>query len=112
MKQLKFPTILFLIALIAGACAPQAAPTMNAADVQSTAVAAAFTMIAQTQAAMPTATPLPPTEAPTNTPMPTNTPVDLPTLAVSPTTAVQAAATTSSGVDPCSTRVLSGPKGK
>jgi hypothetical protein len=112
MKLPKFLSIIFLIAMIAGACAPQAAPTMNAVDVQSTAVAAAFTMIAQTQAAIPTATPLPPTEAPTETPLPTNTPVDLPTLAVSPTTAVQAAATTGSGVDPCSTRVLSGPKGK
>jgi hypothetical protein len=112
MKHLKFIAILFLIALIASACAPQAAPTMNAADVQSTAVAAAFTMVAQTQAAIPTATPLPPTEIPTQTPLSTNTPVALPTLAVSPTAAVQAAATTSSGTDPCSTRVLSGPKGK
>jgi hypothetical protein len=112
MKHLKFIAILFLIALIASACAPQAAPTMNAADVQSTAAAAAYTMVAQTQAAIPTATPLPPTEPPTNTPLPTNTPVALPTLAVSPTAAVQAAATTSSGTDPCSTRVLSGPKGK
>ena len=112
MKHLKFPAILFLIVLLTSACAPQAAPTMNAADVQSTAVAAAFTMVAQTQAAIPTATPLPPTESPTETPLPTNTPVALPTLEVSPTTAVQAAATTSSGVDPCSTRVLSGPKGK
>jgi hypothetical protein len=112
MKHLKFIAILFLIALIASACAPQAAPTMNAADVQSTAVAAAFTMVAQTQAAIPTATPLPPTEIPTQTSLPTNTPVALPTLAVSPTAAVQAAATTSSGTDPCSTRVLSGPKGK
>ena len=65
MKHLKFPSILFLIALIAGACAPQAAPTMDAAAVQATAVAAAFTMVAQTQAAIPTATPLPPTEIPT-----------------------------------------------
>jgi len=112
MKHLKFPAILFLIALIGSACAPQAAPTMNAADVQSTAVAAAFTMVAQTQAAIPTATPLPPTESPTETPLPTNTPVALPTLQVSPTTAAQAAAPTSAGADPCSTRVLSGPKGK
>jgi hypothetical protein len=112
MKHPKFLSILFLIALIASACAPQAAPTMNAADVQSTAVASAFTMVAQTQAAIPTATPLPPTEIPTETPLPTNTPAALPTLAVSPTAAVQAAATTSSGTDPCSTRVLSGPKGK
>ena len=112
MKHLKSLALLFLIAVIASACAPQAAPTMSAADVQSTAAAAAFTMVAQTQAAIPTATPLPPTESSTETPLPTNTPVALPTLDVSPTVAVQAAATTSSGVDPCSTRVLSGPKGK
>jgi hypothetical protein len=112
MKHLKTLSTLFLIALIVGACAPKAAPTMTAADVQSTAVAAAFTMVAQTQAAIPTATLLPPTEMPTSTPLPTNTPAELPTLAVSPTTVVQAGATTSSGVDPCSTRVLSGPKGK
>ncbi len=112
MKHPTLLSILFLIALITSACAPQAAPTMNAADVQSTAVAAAFTMVAQTQAAIPTATPLPPTDTPTVTPLPTDTPVALPTLALSPTAAVQAAATTSSGTDPCSTRVLSGPKGK
>jgi hypothetical protein len=113
MKPLKFPSILFLIVLIVSACSPKAAaPTINAAEVQSTAAAAAFTMVAQTLAAVPTVTPLPPTETPTETPMVTNTPVELPTLALSPTTAVQAAAATSAGADPCSTRVLSGPKGK
>lgn len=113
MKHLKSISIVFLIALIAGACAPQAAPTMNAADVQSTAVAAAFTMIAQTQAAMPTATPLPPTTTPTNTPLPTDTPVALPTLEVTATTAALSAPTTSSGADPCANRVLAAsPKGR
>jgi hypothetical protein len=115
MKHLKSLTILFLIALIASACAPQAAPTMNAADVQSTAVAAAFTMVAQTQAAIPTATPLPPTDIPTNTPLPTDTPVALPTLDVTPTTAALSQPTTSGAatVDPCSNRILSAsPKGK
>ena len=117
MKIFKSLSILFLIALIASACAPQAAPTMSAADVQTTAVAAAFTMVAQTQAAIPTATPLPPTEAPTSTPLPTNTPVALPTLEVTSTTAALSAPTSGSSgaatVDPCANRVLSAsPQGK
>jgi hypothetical protein len=118
MKIFKSLSVLFLIALIASACAPQAAPTMIAADVQTTAVAAAFTMVAQTQAAIPTATPLPPTEAPTSTPLPTNTPVALPSLEVTATTAALSAPTSSGSsgaatVDPCSNRVLSGsPQGR
>lgn len=63
--------------LLASACAPQATPTMNPADVQQTAQAAAFTMVAETQLAMPTAT-VPPTATPTSAP--TNTPPPLPTL--------------------------------
>jgi hypothetical protein len=64
--------------LLASACAPQAAPTVNPADVQTTAQAAAFTMVAETQQAMPSPTPVPPTA--TNTSAPTNTPPPLPTL--------------------------------
>jgi hypothetical protein len=50
-----------LLAVLIGACAPAAAPTMAPADVQQTAEAAAFTMVAQTQEAMPTNTTVPPT---------------------------------------------------
>ena len=90
------------------ACGGQGTPTISAVDVQSTAVAAAFTIVAQTQAAIPTATPLPPTEIPSPTSLPTNTPLTLPTLAASPTTA-----SGGSGGDPCATRVLSwSPKGR
>ena len=64
--------------LLASACAPQATPTANPADVQQTAQAAAFTMVAETQQAMPTATSAPPTA--TESPAPTNTPPPLPTL--------------------------------
>jgi hypothetical protein len=46
---------------------------MNPADVQGTAMAAAMTMISETQAAIPTATLIPPTEIPSATPIPTNT---------------------------------------
>lgn len=63
--------------LLASACSPRATPTMNPADVQQTAQAAAFTMVAETQLAMPTAT-VPPTVTPTSAP--TNTPPPLPTL--------------------------------
>jgi len=102
-------TVVLAITLIVSACGSPAAPTMSPEDVQNTAVAAAFTMVAQTQAAAPTATPLPPTEAPTQTALPTNTPLPLPTLAVTlaPTLGVAAAPTTSSaGGDPCDTRQL------
>jgi hypothetical protein len=67
-------SVLILSALLS-ACGPKATPTMDPADVQATAVSVAYTMAAQTQAAMPTAipsdTPLPP--APTDTPFPTPT---------------------------------------
>lgn len=104
-------SILFVLAMIVSACGAEPVPTISAADVQSTAVAAAFTMVAQTQAAIPTATPLPPTDTPTVTPLPTDTPVSLPTLEVSPTTAAVSAGGNAS-VDPCSNRVLSAPKGR
>jgi hypothetical protein len=93
-KMLKrtYPVLLGLVILLT-ACGPQGTPTMAPADVQNTAVAAAWTMVAATQQAIPTATPLPPTETPSLTPLPTFTPLALPTQAAfipSPTT--QAAA--------------------
>lgn len=103
-----------IIALLMAACAPQAVPTINPVDVQNTAMAAAFTMVAETQAAIPTATIPPPTETPTQTPLPTNTPLTTPTLATSVTTSVAVAASTSTpGGDYCQTRILSwSPKGR
>src|SRR5690349_8533555 len=86
--------ILLGIALLLSACGSQGTPTMAPADVQNTSVAAAWTMVAATQQAIPTATPLPPTETPSATPLPTFTPLPLPTLpAQSLPTATQAAAT-------------------
>ena len=67
-----------VITLITSACGAQAAPTVNAIDIQGTVAAAAFTMVAETQAAIPTATPPPPTATFTDTPAPTNTPLSLP----------------------------------
>jgi hypothetical protein len=95
-----------LAAVMLTACGAEAPPTMTGADVQSTAVSAAFTIVAQTQAAIPTATPLPPTEVPTQTSLPTNTAAPLPTLAATLTN------TPAAGGDPCATRVLGKPLGK
>jgi hypothetical protein len=68
-----------VLVLLASACAPQAAPTANPVDVQHTAEAGAFTMVAETQAAVPTATSVPPTDTPVPTALPTDTPPPLPT---------------------------------
>lgn len=58
----------------------QEAPTLNAVEVGATAQSAAFTMIAETQAAIPTDTPLPPTATFTSTPLPTETASPTPTI--------------------------------
>ena len=65
--------------LLASACAPRATATANPADIQNTAAAAAFTMVAETQAAVPTATAVPPTNPPSPTSPPTSTSLPLPT---------------------------------
>ena len=81
MKWFSTLTLILTIALLTSACGVKsapAAPTTAAVDIQASAVAAAFTMVAQTQAALPTATPLPPTPTITDTPLPTNTVPPLP----------------------------------
>lgn len=72
-------SVLFI--LLASACGSQATPTANPADIQATSQAAAFTMVAQTQQAIPTPTQVPPTEIPSQTPLPSVTPIPLPTQA-------------------------------
>lgn len=93
------------VAMVISACGgTPAEPTMNPQDIQSTAVAAAFTIIAETQAAIPTNTPVPPTDTPVPTPLPTDTPVPSPTLEtiVIPTfTSPPPAPTNNTGGDPC-----------
>ena len=97
----KILPILLALTILLTACAPQAAPTMSPADVQGTAVSAAWTMVAATQAAIPTSTPLPPTPVPSPTSLAPFTPVPLviptlPQLALaSPTTAAAASDPTS-----------------
>jgi hypothetical protein len=78
----KIIPILLALTVLLTACGTPAAPTMSPADVQGTAVSAAWTMVAATQAAIPTNTPLPPTEVPSPTPLPTFTlePLLIPTL--------------------------------
>jgi hypothetical protein len=68
-----------VLILLVSACAPQAAPTANPVDIQHTAEAGAFTVVAETQAAVPTSTPVPPSDTPAPTALPTETPPPLPT---------------------------------
>lgn len=67
--------------LLSAACAP-AVPTIDPAEIQASAVAAASTMIAMTQQAMPTQTPVPPTPEASPTPLPIPTAAALPTFPV------------------------------
>lgn len=65
-----------LLALLASSCsAPAATPApLNLEELQSTSMAGAFTALAETHAALPTGTQVPPTEAATETLAPSNTP--------------------------------------
>ena len=87
-----------LVSIILSACGASEppAPTMDPNSIVNTAQAAAFTMIAQTQAAIPTSTF---TETPTATPLPTDTPIPSPTL---PATAlIPPTATTGANANEC-----------
>ena len=93
MKQ-KVLTLSVLLALLISACAPKAGPTMDPVDVQHTAEAAAFTMVAQTEQVMPTDTAVPPTA--TSTLPATLTP--LPTLTVDASLPTVTSVATTSGL--------------
>ncbi len=99
----KIMLISTLMAILLAACGPQATPTMSPADVQATAMSAASTMVAETQAAIPTATPLPPTDTPVPTPAVTDTPFLLPTadLSLVPTLAPTQPPANTGGEDNC-----------
>ena len=106
MKRFSRLTLVLMSALILNACGArgaQATPTVNAVDLQSTIAAVAFTVVAETQAAIPTATPLPPTETPTNTPVPTMT---FPPLPASGVTLTPVPSGNSGGGDPCVNKVM------
>lgn len=72
MKQKFLLAFSMLTMLVLSACG-EATPTLSAEDISNTAVAEAFAIVTLTQAALPTATPVPPTAtfAPTQTPAPT-----------------------------------------
>lgn len=96
MKHFKHYLIIATLALVISACgAAEATQSIDPLNVQSTAVAAAFTIVAETQAAIPTATPLPPTDTPVPTPLPTDTLIPLPTLEESPQASLPTLAPTS-----------------
>ena len=95
-----------MLALLVSSCsAPAATPTaITFEDVQSTSMAAAFTALAETHAALPTNTLVPPTETPTQSPAPSHTPEASPTLdgSFTPTlTALPTNLPTVQGSDPC-----------
>lgn len=97
-----------VIMLIIVACgAPQATPTPigNATDIQNTMVSEIVTMLAETHAAIPTATltPPPPTATVTNTPVATAT---LPPMSTLGATFTAIPGGNSSAGDPCINRVL------
>jgi hypothetical protein len=83
LKRFSIPTQALVFTLIVSACGTQVIPTVNPVNLQSTAVAAALTILAKTQAAIPTATKPPsPTAVPTNTLMSFVTSTPLPALEV------------------------------
>ena len=73
MKSKSMLTMITVLVLLLSACGAKAIPTIDPALVQASAVAAASTMVAMTQAGMPTETSTPPAVAPTETPQPTPT---------------------------------------
>jgi hypothetical protein len=106
MKGFSILTLYLMITLIISACGArgaQATPTVNAVDIQSTVAAAAFTMVAETQAAIPTTTPPPPTATFTDTPAPTDTLLPLPP---SEGTLTPVPSSNSGSGDPCIDKVL------
>jgi hypothetical protein len=110
MKHLKLQSLIVALATLISACGAGATPTVNPVDVQNTAIAAAFTMVAETQAAIPTATPVPPTDTPSPTPLPTDTLIPSPTLEVTLAPTQQPAGNTNN--DPCNAPLPSAPDGK
>jgi len=110
MKRTNIIPILMIMTMVMAACgSTPAEPTMSAEDIQATAVSAAFTIVAETQAAIPTNTPVPPTDTPVPTPIPTDTPVPSPTLEaiLIPTFTSVPTTVGSNGGDPCN-KPLSG----
>ena len=92
----KLSPVLLVLAIFITACGAQGTPTMTSADVQGTAISSAWTIVAMTQIAIPTATP---TEVPSPTLLPTITLLPLPTLDIA--LAPSAVPTNTTSGDPC-----------
>ena len=108
MKKNSILTVLLMITLLISACGAggaQTTPTVNAVDVQNTVIAAALTVVAETQAAIPTSTLPPPTATFTDTPAATSTLPPLPTLDGT-FTSVPSGNSGGNGDDPCINKVL------
>ncbi len=108
----KIIPVLAVLAIFITACGPQGTPTMAPGDVEGTAVSAAWTVVAMTQMAIPTATPIPPTETPSPTPLPTFTPLPLPTqeTIVLPTATQQASGSSGGTCDGLMNIAEAGPR--
>lgn len=95
--------------------APIATPTISGLDAQNTAIAAAFTVIAQTHDARPPETLAPPSAVPTQTLLPTDTataiPTESPTLTPSLEPSATITLTVAAGGDPCNALLKSGAAG-
>ncbi|MEK6752245.1 MAG: hypothetical protein AABZ00_08250 [Chloroflexota bacterium] len=82
----KFPYILSILIIVTLTACGSAQPDISSDDIANTAIAAAWIAITQTQAALPTATPITPqptgTFAPTLPPLPTIPTIAQPTVAV------------------------------
>ncbi len=106
MKRFSILTLLLIMTLLLSACGTKATPppTLSALELQSTAGAVALTMIAGTQAALPTATPPPP---PTATVVNTLAPLTAFIPSPNPTElTLTAAPNSNSSNDPCIDKVL------
>ena len=113
MKRLSIFSLITVVIMILSACSgqqPTAEPAISAEDIQSTAIAAAFTIVAETQAAIPTNTPLPPTETASPTPLPTDTPIPSLTPDAALASPTMAPTQQASG-DPCNAPLSSGVSG-
>ena len=98
------PTLATLVIGACGAGGAQATPTVNAADLENTMVSDIVTMLAETHAAIPTATPTPsPTVTVTNTPAATPTLPPMPTLGA---TFTALPGGNSGAADPCINKIL------
>jgi hypothetical protein len=104
MNKVTIISFTMLLAMVISACGAQAAaePTISADQIQQTAAAAASTIVAETQAAIPTNTPIPPTDTPTATPLPTETPLPAPTLDALAIPTFTTVPQSSGNSDPCS----------